>query len=215
MRRTTRLRKLRIATCVHLRRLRGDVASLASATTVRELETTMSYVTIQLLNLWANFVRAYFLSCMLGARRESGPRIAVMHPGLTYHNALGIAVHVFRPAAMPMGGGRWDRRDEPRWHETRWILTLAANETFSNVGDIHAALSTGTRVFIDLPVFRNYFAHRNEQTRVAACNLALLNSIPMNPRPSRILLTRPLGRPQSLIEDWIDEVAFTVEYMCH
>jgi hypothetical protein len=175
----------------------------------------MSYVTIQFLNLWSNFVRAYFLSCMLGARRESGPSVAVLHPGLTYHDALGIAVHVFRPAAMPMGSGGWDRRDEPRWHDTHWILTLAASEAFSNVGDIGAALSIGTRAFIDLPVFRNYFAHRNELTRIAACNLALVNYIPVSSRPSRILLTRPLGRPQSLIEDWIDDVAFVVDYMCH
>ncbi len=189
MRRTTRLRKLRIAAHVHLRRLRRDVASLTPATTVRDVETTMTYVTVQFLNLWSNFVRAYFLSCMLGARRESGPSVAVLHSGLMYHDALGIAVHVFKPAATPMGGGGWDRRDEPRWHDTHWILTLAANETFSNVGDIRAALSIGTRVFIDLPVFRNYFAHRNEKTRVAACNLALFNNIPMNPRPSRVLLT--------------------------
>jgi hypothetical protein len=55
-----------------------------------------------------------------------------------------------------------------------------------------------SRVFLDLPVFRNYFAHRNEQTKKAAVDPATFNSVPANPRPSVILLSTPAGRYRSL-----------------
>ena len=85
----------------------------------------------------------------------------------------------------------------------------------SNISDVQAAFSSGTRVFLDLPVFRNYFAHRNYQTEEAAMNAAAQYGIPVTLPPHQILFEKPIGRPQGLIHDWIDDMVFTVEYLCH
>lgn len=215
MRRATRLSTLRMATMCHLARLRTDAAAVGPGHPVRHKELCVANATIQLLNLWANFVRAYYLSCMLGAKREGGGWVATAHPGLTVNQALGMAILLFKPRAQPSATGGWDRRQEPTWHDPNNFLKIAAAVNCAHLADIQAAFSTGTRVFHDLPVFRNYFAHRNQQTSAAAVALAPLYGIPSTRRPSQVLLSRPIRRPQPLLLEWMDEMQFTIEYLCH
>jgi hypothetical protein len=214
MRRTTRLKKLRISALNHLGRLRQHIVDIAPTMPERIIEMKMSFVAIQLQNLWANFVRGFYLSCMLGTRKEGGAVVTVRTPGLPLNTALGRAVRTFRAGATPNAAGAWHRRDEPKWHETRVIDALSFNEGFSNRTDILAALSISSRVFLDLPVFRNFFAHKSEQTSHAARNLSPLYGMAIPKKPSQVLLGRAMGRPQRLIEDWIDDLSLVMEYMC-
>jgi len=71
-----------------------------------------------------------------------------------------------------------------------------------------------SRVYLDLPVFRKYFAHRNEMTMRAAISLAIPNSVPANARPSVILLSTPAGRYQPLLVEWLDDLILAAEYLC-
>ena len=215
MRRVRRLYSLRRSTSAHLTRLRADVVSIPGEQS-RLLEAKLAHIVIELLNVWTNYSRAFYLSCMMEARRESGSRITVSRPSHDFDDALGIAIRTFRPLIpSPAPGNRWDRRSEPTWHDPNTLVKIAHAELFSNAVDLSAAFSTGTRTFLDLPVFRNYFAHRNMQTQAAATNLAPLYGIPKPKRPSALLLSIPLKRTQMLIEDYLDDIAFTVEYMCH
>jgi hypothetical protein len=84
----------------------------------------------------------------------------------------------------------------------------------SNLTDVIDAFATGTRTFIDLPVFRNYFSHRNALSMQAAQSVGTRYGIPSTILPTEILRRRPLGRPQALLLDWIDDVRFTMEYLC-
>jgi len=152
---------------------------------------------------------------MLEAKRVRGDRIGVANPGLTIDQAIGRAVNQFRPAAQPRANGSWDRRAEPAWHDPNNLLAIGAAESFSNIGDLRAAFSTGIRLFIDLPVLRNYFAHRNQQTSEAATAVAPHYGIPATKRPSRVVLSRPLKRPQPLLLDWMDEMQVTIELVCY
>jgi len=215
MRRTTRLKKLRISSLNHLDRLRQHIMVIGPTMPEQIIEMRMSFVVIQLQNLWANFVRAYYLSCMLGTRREGGAVVRVTTPGLPLNTALGRAVRTFRAGATANTVGAWHRRDEPKWHETRVIDTLSVNEGFSNRTEILAALSISSRVFLDLPFFRNYFAHKSDQTSDAARNVSPLYGMAIPKKPSQVLLGRAMGRPQRLIEDWIDDLSLVMEYMCH
>lgn len=175
----------------------------------------MCRVTIDTLNTWTNFARAYYLSGMFGARRTNSARIAVANPHLSEQYAIENAIVISRPTAIRrLPAAAWHRREEPTWHDPNVFQRICAGEGFSNLVEIQAAFSAGYRVFSDLPVFRNYFAHRNQGTLKAAVGLAPLHGIPATRRPSEILLTRPIGRIQPLILEFIDEIEFTVEYLC-
>lgn len=215
MTRRSRLVGLQKSACKRVRRLRDIVAPLPGTLEGHAVEMQTAYVAIEALNMWTNFVRAYYLSGMLGAKRVGPGRIGVDHIQTNENAAIGLAVLQWRPNATPKADGSWERRDEPTWHNPSFVTPICAAQGFSNLTDLYAALSTGTRVFTDLPVFRNYFAHRNRRTRNAAVALANLYGIPGVSRPSSVLLARPLARPQSLILDWLDDLRFTVDYMCH
>jgi hypothetical protein len=90
---------------------------------------------------------------------------------------------------------------------------LANTLSFSNQATLDGSLSLGSRVFLDLPVVRNFFAHRNEGTQVAVEAVALQYGITAF-RPADLLLRRALKRPQTLVLDWLDDLYVTMELMC-
>ncbi len=133
---------------------------------------------------------------------------------LSLNAALGKAVLLVRPRAAPKSDGSWHRKDEPTWHDPNVFTRLMYHVGSSNMADVNDAFSTGTRTFIDLPVFRNFFAHRNLLSMRAAQALGIRYGIPSTISPAEILSRRSIGRPQALLLDWIDDVRFTMEYLC-
>lgn len=216
MRHTQRLHTLRKAVSKCLRRLRAEVGGINRRLPERQIEVPMCRITIDAHNTWSNFVRSYYLSGMYGTKRIGGQRIAVGGPGLTEQMAIERAILAINPQRPPRvaAGGRWDRREEPTWHDTSRLLAVCTALNFPNLAELQAALSSGSRVFIDLPVFRNYFAHRNHRTLAAAVKLAPRYGIPSLRRPSQILLRRPLHVKQALILEWMDHIELTVDYLC-
>jgi hypothetical protein len=88
-----------------------------------------------------NFVRAYYLSGLLGAKRTAGGRIGVTHIVTNENTAIGLAVVHWKPTAIPKPDGTWDRRDEPTWHDPAMMLPIFAARRFANIADIQAAVS--------------------------------------------------------------------------
>lgn len=218
MRHTRRLDTLYVAARKCLRRLRVEVEGIDRRLPERQIEVPMCRVTIDAHNTWANFARAYFLSVMYGTKRMKGPRVIGGHGlgGLTEDLAIEMAIIALDPKKSPRiaCGGTWHRREEPTWHDSTKFLNICTALKFPNIVEIRNGLSSGSRVFLDLPVFRNYFAHRNRRTRFAAVSLAPRYGIPPLERPSQILLRRPLNVGQSLILDWLDYMELTVEFLC-
>lgn len=141
-------------------------------------------------------------------------RITVARPIPDFNYAVGLAIVSVRPHATPPHSGLWHRRDEPAWHDRNLLIRFCSNIGCSNISDIEGAFSFGSRVFEDLPVFRNFYAHRNGQTQLAATNLGPQYGIPATFTPSQILASYALGRPQQLILDLIDDIIFTIELLC-
>lgn len=151
---------------------------------------------------------------MFHARTASGHRITTNQAPATSNDALGLAIHFWRRTAVPHQNGTWDRRKEPVWHDPTTLLTLSTVFAFSNKSAIQAALSTQSRTLIDLPVARNFYAHRAQATLLAALSLAPHYGIPIQKNLSGLLLSRPINRTQPLILDWIDDIDFAVEMLC-
>lgn len=195
---------VRRATC--LKRL-IDVFPLPSGA---ELDRVTAFVTIEALSLWSSFARAYYLSCALNAKTVTGIRVTTSSGINTIPDAIKLSITHFRPYRKPP----WSRKDEPTWHDTNTILTLARLIGASNLAQVQAALSYPTLVFTQLPVARNFFAHRNDDTARKTSNLARDLGLGTKLRPSVMLCQRALGRPQNVLADWLDDIRNVVELIC-
>lgn len=180
-------------------------------------EILASPLVINLLNAWSNFVRAYYISCALGARSSTGAKVSssLAGHGLSPNDIIGEAIQHFNPRATPGAGGIWNTRDEPSWHDVNRLMSLASHFAFTNEADITAAFTFGFTAHRDLVVFRNYYAHRNQGTRRRAQGMAVSYSIRSNQHPTEVLLDAPIRYPgQQLIDVWLSELEQTVELLC-
>lgn len=195
-------------------RLLENTIALERTIASRQRDQAVGYLAIELQNTWSQFARSFFLACAFHATRGSGGRIATTAYCPDERTALALIIPIWRPSATLLSNGSWHRRDEPAWHDPNVILKCLTKIGASNLADVQAGLSSGSRALTDLPVFRNFFAHRNRQTEAAAMKIAPNYGIPATFRPSRILLERGTGRPHSLLRDWVGDIRFTIQYLC-
>lgn len=215
MRPTRRLVELEWSLKKRLRRLRALEGLVGRRALDQAGRQSVAFITLELLNCWTEFSRSYFLSCSLNAVRLSGGAVATTNfAGATLNDAVGLVMAHFRPNVALSPGGTWRRRDEPTWHDPHVLQTSCSLLGASNLGQVNASLSVKTRVFVDLPVFRNFFAHRNAASSQSAIQLAKRYLIPHNPRPADVLRSFPANRPVSLLRDWIDDVEVVAELLC-
>ena len=200
----------------HLSKMR-TLADRARQLHLPESDRILTYVTIECLNVWANFARAYFLSCTLSPWRERGLRIHLNNPAIrTFDDAINAAVKRCKFTMWKRARPKkcWARRDEPAWHLPKTVIDSCDEIGCSNYTEILNAFSAETKVFAHLPAFRNFYAHRNEHTAIATQKIAEGYSIPIPGHPSEILLTPAYRRPQTLILDWIDDIDIVVKLLC-
>lgn len=181
------------------------VAELAS-------DRRLAYVVIEVQNTWSNFARAFLLSMLCAPRRRSGNRVVLGNLTATTPGALLlVATHACKPTSPPP----LERRDEPSWHDTGNFLKACTALAPSNLAEIQAALSLQARVFSDLPVFRNFYAHRNEETAARAVGVARRTYLITGVRhPSQALLKPARTRTQPLLADWLDEMKVVLQLIC-
>lgn len=171
------------------------------------------HATIETFNIWVNFSRAYYLSLSLKPITETGTKVSLGNTGIkTFHDALDESMRVCKNGVWKKGG--WTRRDEPPWQKPDTILKSAQAIKCSNYTNIITAYGVPTNVFNDLPKFRHFFAHRNDDTTLTAKNVARNYSISVALHPSKILTTPAYGRPQALLLDWIDDLRIVSELLC-
>jgi hypothetical protein len=149
--------------------------------------------------------------CVLGAKTERKKRVTLTNAP---SDPIGVAITHYKPKAQPNTAGVWHRRDEPTWHDPNILMTLCGNVGCSIQPQISAAFSLNQNVFKDLPVFRNFFAHRNGQTSEAARNIAPNYTLPSNLSPTELLLSVGPGASSSVMIEWLAEIKITAEFLC-
>lgn len=197
-----------------LKRLRAHaVSALSPAVASAARDRQLAHVLVETQNLWANFVRSYLISCLFSARRVNGQKV-------TLHNAMvqlpGHLLHMAAKAQKgPLAPAPTTRREEPSWHDVSVFVRTCQAIQCSHLADIQAALSIQGRACYDLPTFRNFYAHRNEESAQKALNLARTQYLIVGPRhPSEALSVPAKARPQPLLLDWLDEIDAMMELLC-
>lgn len=207
MRPHTDLVKLGDSARTRLRRLRGGVVA------AKGHDRVLGFSVLEAQNTWTNFARSFLLSPLVGARRRSGARVTSANAAATTPGQiLQIAV---RACKGPLAAAPVDRRDEPAWHDVANFHRACQALALSNLTQIQAALSLPTRVLVDMPSFRNFYAHRNEETAERAIRLVQRQYlIAGGAHPSEVLMLPARARPQALIFDWLDELDVMIDLMC-
>jgi hypothetical protein len=211
MQRTKRLRKLRMALKRRLFRLEKRLKSVSSASDRPEREIAVSYVAIEAMNAWAMFSRSFYLSLPLNTLTERNKRVTMSAPAADH---LGEAIKHYKPFAAPNSSGAWHRRDEPAWHDPNVLMTVCKNRGCSVQAQLEASFSLQQDVFRDLPVCRNFFAHRNQSSSQAARNIAPRYTLPTYLSPCDLLLSVSPGDSVPVLLAWMDEMNVTAEFIC-
>jgi hypothetical protein len=206
------LGRLQTSCLKRLKTFRGEIERCPRPLT-KEGDWLVATIAIETLNLWASFARAYYLSCCLRTKRVAGGKVGIAAAGI---NGAGQAIHFAIQQLKPWlhAGPPWHRRDEPVWHDPQTLLKLSAAIGASNLAQIQAAFGYRTRVFVDLPVFRNFFAHRNDESAGRASTRARYYRLSSQLRPAEILCMAAPGRPQRLMADWLDDMGIVMELLC-
>ncbi len=210
MRRCKRLRRLRKTLNRRLARLERRIRAVAGVVGHIDRDMVVAHSAIEAVNAWAQFSRSFYLSCVLGAVTERKKYIITV----ATPDPIGAAITCINSRARPNAAGGWHRRDEPAWHDPNVLMRVCGNVNCSINTEIGHAFSLSQNVFRDLPVFRNFFAHRNGDTSRAARNIAARYMLPSNLTPTELLLSVSPGATETLMLDWLTEMMITAEFLC-
>ena len=209
-----RLEKLNAAARHRITRLRTAVGPL-SLPVSPDADRLVAWTMIEARNLWAGFLRAYYLSAAIHARTMSGKKIEFVSAALPdVPSALRFAVRYLKDPTFKKAFV--SRRDEPTWDNANDFLRLLRGVGASNLPRIQAGFAYTTTFFIFLPTIRNFYAHRCDDTSRKAGNVGVklgLSAIP-NLHATEIMCSRLSKRPQNIATDWLDDIGNVIDLLC-
>lgn len=218
MRRQRSLSKLQQSFDFRIRRLETLCASIKPG--LKETDRYVSYAALESLNAWTCFVREFYLSCgVLQARTITGVVAAPTNLSLAdERQAILHAIGLLRPPpifARANASAVISSRDEPTWHEISVILKLSASLGLTNNNSVIQALAYPTTFFRDMPVIRNFFAHRNMSTAEKVSAIALKHYQMPNLKCATDFLRSLLpGRPETVLAEWLTDLRLISDEMC-
>jgi hypothetical protein len=221
MRTTRDLRRLGRAAVGRVDRLAAiafDAATLPRASDAPTQDHLTSYCVIELHNTWYAFSRSLYLSTCLGARDSSGARVTVskVRRATTEAEAMGYAIRRCKKWRYKATKTQWTWLDEPGWAKSSNLLDALDEVGAANYTLVSAALSLpgAAQVLEHLADFRNFYAHRGEDTRSRATHHALAYALNPTLPPTTILqshgLRNGVTRPQPVLMDWVDDVRLLI-----
>jgi hypothetical protein len=171
----------------------------------KQLDRRVAFVAIELLNSWAGYSRALYLSTCRGALDARLRKLTINQHFATDEEALYFAAKRFNPKLRPWPT-RITHRDEPDWLDPNILLILLDDLGASNSLDVGAALSFDWQVFRDLPTVRNFYAHRRENTARKTQQLMITYGLSPVLHPTEFCLAYERGKSQSILLNWVDEM---------
>lgn len=186
------------------------VTALSSATGVsfRQLDVRVAYVIVELETAMAYATRSAYLAGTVGGRSAKGRRLN--GTGIDSVGALCAASKAVGKRAKQIPG-----RDEPSWASADQVATVAQRENPDNATDIITAMGIFPDARKCVKAFRNFFAHRNEDTFADARNaLGTQYGLAFRGHPTHALVHLSLGGGSSILETWIWNYKDIVDALC-
>lgn len=166
------------------------------------LDRVTAYTCIEALNCWSECCRGV-IQCVMNNGTHGGNVI-----GWNYQQ--GDWIEIASRQINPQFNNT--RRGEPKWYDAKNVLRVATQLAFGNQSVISAAMSSNSRVIVDLPCARNFYAHRNESTKRSAVNLFANASVPFQPHPTKLLASRTTSGV-ALLEDWLIDLELVIRLL--
>ena len=204
------LQKLADTLVFRIRRLEALARQIAEKDNA-DCAAQMTYLTVESLVSWANFCRSFYLSCTVcSARQIGGGRVSHTRSVITdQRSALVEAIRELKPNALSQVRARRNinSRFEPTWHEKRSLVALSGNLAFPNNATIVAAFSYPTRFMDDLPIIRNFFAHRSQGTARKVEALASRDhGLATLHHPADLVNKTLTGHTEPLLIEWLIDI---------
>jgi len=171
----------------------------------------LSYVIIESANLWAQYSQCLFLSSALGALDRTGTRI-VTTPVMNPSQAIDLAVHAVRPQLRGIQRP-WKSHELPDFQNKGHLAQTLSYIGASIYEDVDRAVSYPTRVLLDLPTMRNFYAHKAERAARKASALGSHYGLNRPMSPPLLLCTPPAGRVDILVVEWLADLAAILSLM--
>jgi hypothetical protein len=206
MRRRTCLNRLNESFARRIIRLEFAAAKIAGKTG-NDIDQTVAYVAIEALSAWSGFSREFYLSCaFLYPKTIRGQHVNHRQANiLGERDALLYSIRQLKGKAS--GRGRIAPRDEPTWHEKRALPSLSRSLALSNYNSVVTGFSYPTTFFDDLPVVRNFYAHRSKDTAEKVLNVASRKYGNRTIRhPNELINDILQGRVQTLLQEWLGDM---------
>ena len=191
----------------HLRILEVLISdALQMPTQRRDRDLLVSRSVVEAVNSFDRFCRYLYVSCALGAKDASG--LPVIQVSSRFANET-AAVDFAYLREFPQFTSR------PSYKELDWkvpavLLRSLTSIGASNLPQIRLALSGTSRAIASLPTFRNFYAHRGQDTAVKALKLLPLVAAGKH-HPTEVLLTRV--DIDELLVDWLFDLQVTIDLM--
>ena len=194
------------------RRIRslGAVAGRAAALPVGDFdrERLTTFLTIDLLNLNTEWIRRYYISVSMNeALKRNGKKIIIGRKHQSAEDAISYAIDKINGADAK---SRWIARPtrffEPSWASVNTLPLLANMLNFPDKHTISTSISAGRDAITTLQAARNYYAHRNVESREALSDqLEAMLGWRTFESPSIEILNRRIGAFSNIFSFWLDD----------
>jgi hypothetical protein len=218
MRKSRKLRALGSQISLRLGRLIALERTIPNADTTEAIRLT-GYVAIDALAAWSAFSREYVLGCLwLDAYSETVGVVSHSLKGQVGSERAAIIESVRavkKPGWSPADDYEITPFDEPVWRKGQTLMRIAESFQFSNLDQIKIAFSYQGTALDELPVVRNFFAHKDKQTIDLVRQLGTnAYSVPPVPAATDLVTTILPGRTDTLLSEWLHNMWRTGNALC-
>jgi len=208
------LSKLHDAVNSRLRRLRRCYNAGADPAAGRP--ELVPHSVIELDNLVLSAMRVLLISSIRNTRTLSGARVrsSVLLRGEGEIAAFMLSVlnnKTFARLGSPIQIHRWQ---EPTVRDPRELERVFSAANLTNTPSLQNALALNTTLFSSLATFRNFYAHRNEDTWRKARRKAIDMGVYASGSVDDFVKSFVPGRAVRIYEDWLDDAELFFEEAC-